>query len=125
MKYNQNEDRFCLFCDEVLEGRLDKKYCNRKCNNDYNNEERRERGCETKKFIQQFERTHQALELMYLESQGTKYINLTKVISAGLDLLSPCTYFKEDRFPDELIKIANYAYHLDKRNHSIIIFKFK
>ena len=125
MKYNQNKDRFCLYCDEILEGRIDKKYCDRVCNNDFNNEKRRREGDETRPFICQFERTHQALKKTYLESLGKKYISLTKAIESGLDLHSPCRYFKEDRFQNELVRIANYAYYINERNHTIIIFKLK
>lgn len=123
MKLDHNEDTFCLQCGELLEGRSDKKYCDRDCNNDYNNLKRRKKGSPTKPYVRQFQNSQQSLELLYPESKGENYVNLTKAIQKGLDLCSPCTKFKAEEFPHELTRIANYAYHIDQSNHSIIIFE--
>ncbi|MDX2362404.1 MAG: hypothetical protein QNK23_16465 [Crocinitomicaceae bacterium] len=123
MKFDHKEDTFCLQCGGQLEGRLDKKYCDRDCNNNYNNDKRRKKGSATKPYIRQFQNSQRSLELVYPESNGENYISLTKAIQKGLDLTAPCTKFKAEQLPYELIRIANYAYRIDPENHSIIIFK--
>lgn len=119
----RNEDKTCKVCGKPLIGRSDKEFCGRKCNNDHNNEKRREDEEILRPFINQFRSSYFALKALFPFSKGEHYIPLTKAIQLRLELNAPNTKFKAKEVVFELTKIANYAYHIDTNNHSIIIYK--
>lgn len=118
-----SEYRTCEVCEEEIQGRSDKEYCSRKCNNKVNNERRREEELLLKPFLKQYRDTYRSLKKIFPESNGEKYIPLTNAIQQGFNFKSPCTKFKVDELPYELTRIANYAYRIDPTNHTIIVFK--
>ena len=115
--------RECVVCSKEIYGRSDKEYCSRKCNNSVNNEKRKAEDTLLGPFINQYRNTYKALNALFPESKGERYLPLTLAIQNGFDFKSPCTKFKVDELPYELTRIVNYAYRIDPKSHSIIIYK--
>jgi hypothetical protein len=121
----RREDMTCKVCGRPIFGRSDKEYCSRKCNNDFNNDKRKDDEEILRPFINRYRNSYYALKSLYPESKGERYLPLTKAIQLRLELNSPDNKFKAQELPFELTRIANYGYRIDPDNHTIIIFKLK
>lgn len=106
--------RFCLYCKSILKGRSDKKYCNLKCKNSYNNPIYRERQKIFKLEEKKLHKNRAALKMFYELSQDEKFIQIRPLFQEGFD---PKYYIGTLRLNDTgetIYLVYDYAFLYDE-----------
>lgn len=117
MEFNE-----CKWCkEEITEGRKGKTYCNKKCYNQYKNEERRNNLAPLKNDMRALEKSFLALTTL-LRKYGEKVcIKLTEAVQLGLNRKAPCRLIKFDG--EEYNVLGNIAYRVDDSLKSLILYQ--
>lgn len=116
------EFKECKWCkEEITEGRKDKVYCNKRCYNQYKNEERRNDLSPLKNDMRALENSFLALNTLIRTYGENVEIQLTEAVQLGLHRKSPCRLMKFDG--DEYNVIGNIAYIVDDSLKSLILYK--
>lgn len=81
----------CKQCgEEIVEGRSDKEYCNKRCYNRYKNSERREQLRPIRKELKAYQTSYVAL-IKLMNKYGTDLpIKMTEAVQLGLNRQVPC-----------------------------------
>lgn len=81
----------CIQCgEEIVEGRSDKEYCNKRCYNQYKNSERREQLRPIRKELKAYQASYIAL-VKLINKYGADFpIRMTEAIQLGLNRSVPC-----------------------------------
>jgi len=111
----ENQKR-CQYCKNILEGRSDKKFCNVKCKNDYNNPRNREREQKFKHDKYKLRKNHKALKMYYELSMDEAFIQIRPLYQQGFD---PCFYIGTLKLNDtgEIIYLVyDYAFLYDEKS---------
>jgi hypothetical protein len=75
-----SKDRKCLACEKTLRGRIDKKFCDDYCRNNYNNQQRAADGQYDKKIISILKKNKQVLSQFLKEEEMTQDYQRTLAI---------------------------------------------
>jgi hypothetical protein len=77
-----SKDRKCLACEKTLRGRIDKKFCDDYCRNNYNNQQRAVDSQYDKKIISILKKNKQVLAQFLKEEEMTKTTK-ERLLSSG------------------------------------------
>ena len=68
----KEEKHFCLFCEKILKGRADKKFCDDVCRNAYHNEAAMEDEGEVRRITNILKKNRRILKKMLGNAKGKK-----------------------------------------------------
>ncbi len=90
LRYNfknvkMNETRICLYCDEKINGRIDKKYCDDACRSSYNNRQNSDAAAMMKKVNIVLRRNRRILHELTPEATGKTKVTKKKLTDKGLN----------------------------------------
>jgi hypothetical protein len=80
-------DRFCLNCNKILRGRIDKKFCDDACRNNYNNRQNSDSVNEIRNINNILKKNRRLLESLLLKADENKAkIAKLKLIEMGYNI---------------------------------------
>jgi len=82
----EQDQRHCLSCGKALKGRLDKKFCDDGCRNNYNNVQNSDRNNYVRKVNNALRKNRRILEELLPINEKTANIPRQKLLEKGFDL---------------------------------------
>jgi hypothetical protein len=122
MEEQFENQRFCLYNKVILKGRSDKKFCNLKCKNAYNNPIYRE---QQKVFIEDEKRLHKnraVLKKFYEFSNGEEFIQIRPLYQQGFDPRFYTGTLDSKNAEGNVYIIYDYAFLFDQKQGIIIFY---
>lgn len=78
-----NEKKQCLYCEQVIQGRADKKFCDDQCRNNYNNQLKAVKNNEIRNINNALKKNRNILEDLLGNEDGTFKVNREKLLQEG------------------------------------------
>src|SRR4051812_30657591 len=114
------EKRKCLDCDEVIKGRIDKKFCSDLCRNNYNNKLNQDSTNHVRNINNILRRNRRTIE--ELAPQGKSSVHKSKLTEKGFDFNYFTSIYKNQKgdtyffcYEYGYLPIKNEFYFLVKR----------
>lgn len=79
----ESSQRYCLHCDKVLRGRLDKKFCDDGCRNSYNNQQNSDKNNYVRNVNNVLRKNRRLLEGHIQEGEDMKKVLKEKLAQSG------------------------------------------
>ena len=113
----------CLPCRCILHGRSDKKFCNLKCKNAYNNARHRKRKNIFSHDDDQMHKNWDVLHKYFEDSKGERFLKIIPLYRQGFNPKFYCGTLIVTETGETVYIIYNYAFTLDKSEQIKIFYK--
>lgn len=111
----------CLFCDKPLRGRIDKKFCDDYCRNNFNNKQNSDQSNHVRNVNRILGKNRRILEKLLPETEETKKITREKLALEGFNFKFHTHQYLTQK---GAVYIFNYEYgYLNLENDWILIVK--
>lgn len=121
-----NGPKFCPCCgEEIIEGRSDKRFCNKRCYNRWKNTERRELMNGISNCLRAYTSSYTALKRLFHTYGAQMPIKMTEAIQNGLDRSAPFNPVIFHGYEGEWVLIGDIAYQASKDLKSLVLLQYK
>jgi hypothetical protein len=115
----QQEKKYCLYCEKLLKGRSDKRYCDDGCRTAFFNEQKKEEHGEIKIIDLTLKKNRRILKTMLGESK-TKSVGEKQLLVKGFNF-KYCTHVFKNPSGDEYHFCYDYGYRPTRDNKFMIV----